>query len=476
MSKVNDTAQAIVSNIHKFQIGETYTFKQICDMCGMKVGTGNGKIKQINTLKELFDIEEGKVGRVTIYTILAINKLSDEELASIVSNKRGKSEGSRGNNDIYCSKLSSNLINSLRDNKDFYLSNTERYLFEEDELLPHEFIHKLDTMPFRVLDDEDTVVFNLYRNQIIQDMGIRNDNNFKIYSNTPNYFCEYNSICPNVAKVVYPSISKATHRAFESQIKKFKSEGLGIISKRLEIEVVSEYDSYGRKLDLSDEYDIAMYEHNRINHITMFKLADDDTKDRIDLIKTEVAKEFKYKTVQDLYTRANVGTKDKFHIRVKEVLRDRLGIYDYRPFVRITTSLSMLDKHKSKFGSDEGLIAFTGQIMKAIKGNAELFTDEEARQNRFKKKLAKKINNPKIYYDLIQQEEFFIPQATKFVDLMLNPSAKHTPKKDNDIPSVVVGSSKLIFEYNPTKTEDIDYSKGISDGLSDEAFFDIFLD
>ena len=109
-TKVNANAQAIVSNIDKFNVDENYTYKQICQMCDMKeYSSGTGKAKQINTFKSLFNVDEGKVGRVTIYTITAIKDLTDEELASIVSNKRGKSEGSRGNNDIYCSKLNSNL-------------------------------------------------------------------------------------------------------------------------------------------------------------------------------------------------------------------------------------------------------------------------------------------------------------------------------------------------------------------------------
>lgn len=397
-TKVNANAQAIVSNIDKFNVDENYTYKQICQMCDMKeYSSGTGKAKQINTFKSLFNVDEGKVGRVTIYTITAIKDLTDEELASIVSNKRGKSEGSRGNNDIYCSKLNSNFAYNLRFIKDYYLSMSDRErerLFmenpEEDvDLLPHEYAHKLDTKPFRLLYDGDTVIFNLYRNQVIENMGIRNDNNVKVYTNTPNYFCEYNNINPNVARVVYPTVSKATHRAFESQIKKFKSEGLGVISKILEVKVISEYDSDGRKLILDDEEDLAIYEHNKIRRITMLKIADEDIRDQIDLIKLDVAKELDFKTPQDLYTRADKKTVTEFHKLVKEQALDKLGIFDYRPFIRITSSISMLEKYKSKFGATDGLIAFTCQMMKAIKSNVELFTDEEARQKRFKKKLDK---------------------------------------------------------------------------------------
>ena len=85
-TKVNANAQAIVSNIDKFNVDENYTYKQICQMCDMKeYSSGTGKAKQINTFKSLFNVDEGKVGRVTIYTITAIKDLEEIMIYIVVN-------------------------------------------------------------------------------------------------------------------------------------------------------------------------------------------------------------------------------------------------------------------------------------------------------------------------------------------------------------------------------------------------------
>ena len=57
MSKTNENAVKILENKDKFLVEESYSYKDICKMCDMKeYSSGNGRKKQLDTFKELFNL------------------------------------------------------------------------------------------------------------------------------------------------------------------------------------------------------------------------------------------------------------------------------------------------------------------------------------------------------------------------------------------------------------------------------------
>ena len=90
MSKTNENAVKILKNKDKFLVGESYSYKDVCSLCDLKeYKSGNSREKQLDTFKSLFNVEEYKKGRTTMYKILSAKELTEEESTELVANKRG---------------------------------------------------------------------------------------------------------------------------------------------------------------------------------------------------------------------------------------------------------------------------------------------------------------------------------------------------------------------------------------------------
>ena len=112
--KINENANKIYENRHKFQVGESYSYRDITELCDVKFQkTGNSKNKQLDIFRSLFDIEEYKDKNnknTTMYKILEHKQLSVIEACEIVENKRGTNPNSWGNKK---SEYSDIVIDSL---------------------------------------------------------------------------------------------------------------------------------------------------------------------------------------------------------------------------------------------------------------------------------------------------------------------------------------------------------------------------
>lgn len=125
MKKVNKNAVSIYENKDKFVVGESYSYKDICSICDIKeYNSGDSRKKQLDTFKELFNVEEYKVARTTMYKIISVKELSEEESTELVANKRGTNVNSHGNRkaeysaDIVDSLLANLYLKSLEDRED----------------------------------------------------------------------------------------------------------------------------------------------------------------------------------------------------------------------------------------------------------------------------------------------------------------------------------------------------------------------
>ena len=86
--KINENANKIYENRHKFQVGESYSYRDITELCDVKFQkSGNSKNKQLDIFRSLFDIEEYKDKNnknTTMYKILEHKQLSVIEACEIV--------------------------------------------------------------------------------------------------------------------------------------------------------------------------------------------------------------------------------------------------------------------------------------------------------------------------------------------------------------------------------------------------------
>lgn len=134
MKKVNKNAVSIYENKDKFVVGESYSYKDICSICDIKeYNSGDSRKKQLDTFKELFNVEEYKVARTTMYKIISVKELSEEESTELVANKRGTNVNSHGNRKA---EYSADIVDSLLAN--LYLKSLED---REDNLKNYEHIY-----------------------------------------------------------------------------------------------------------------------------------------------------------------------------------------------------------------------------------------------------------------------------------------------------------------------------------------------
>ena len=160
MKKANENAVKIYENREKFLVEESYSYKDICKMCDMKeYSSGNGRKKQLDTFKELFNVEEYKVARTTMYKIISVKELSEEESTELIKDRRGTNVNSHGNRKA---EYSADIVDSLLAN--LYLTSLED---REDNLKNYEHI---DDRYFKMTTDKFALSCLL---------GIRNRENFK---------------------------------------------------------------------------------------------------------------------------------------------------------------------------------------------------------------------------------------------------------------------------------------------------------
>lgn len=451
--KHTDYVLLIKENLHKIELNKPYMFTKLCDTLNIKRTSSKYSISAILKALDSLAIRnmEGKKHIIT--------EIRTEQL-EIIDN-RGLSEGSRGNNDKFSSNIQNVFLYRVLDKAlDELINKTdlkEMYRRISEDTQYHVLEHAFKVMPFKI-DGENTIIMNISKHDIACISGIRNRENYQAYTKTPNYFHTYFDLDPNVTRATFWDLNNKSYTTVNTLISKLVKEGLAVVSEEFEIEVISLYDKKGFMID--EEYDKQQFKYNKDNKILMYEIANTEQKNLIKLSRLEVAKNMGYKNLSQLYNSNNVKAINEFHKKLNDFTREKYGIYSSRPFVRLTTSISLIKEHLKKFENmtleefmQKGYNSFKDSVMSKVHRNINLYDDAETRSKIFERKLRAGVENPVIRYALIQQEDFYLEQTDRFVESILNDKFKKIPCRSTDIADKRVSKNSSYIVYRLYKEE-----------------------
>ena len=423
MKKTNENAVKILENKNKFIIGEGYSYKDICVLCSLKeYSSGNGKKKQLNTFKELFNTEEYKVGRTIMYKILSIKELSEEENNNIIANKRGTNINSHGNKS---SEYSDNLIDGLLAN--LYLLSMEE--IRENELSSMEHI---DNTYFKI----ETNKYNLSHW-----LGIRNVYNFKNARENKVDFCKNLGIHLETYEFLYPKTNNAIYKAVNYVLGKLQNTGHVSVRETMRVLVPKFTSEEGYILDDEEielNKDMGVLEEYDAEEV------DKDLIDKIKCLRGEVANKMGYKSLSKIYNNSDMEVVKKFHENLKKVVQEKLGVYNFYPKIKIVLNKeSTLDYLLTKEETAQELVTLaTEKFLKHRQDKAlsdkDIINNKEALQKRIdylKAKTGEK--DPTVWYNAIQERKYYLKEMDKLTNALINPYCKEI-KVSNDMPDLTV--------------------------------------
>ena len=421
--KVNENAVRILENKNKFIIGECYSYKDICVLCELKqYNSGDSRKKQLNTFKSLFNIEEYKVGRTIMYKILSEKKLSEEENTELVANKRGTNINSYGNKKA---EYSDNLIDGLLAN--LYLLSMEE--IRENELSKMEHI---DNTYFKI----ETNKYNLSHW-----LGIRNVYNFKNARENKVDFCKNLGIHLETYEFLYPKTNNAIYKAVNYVLGKLQNTGHVSIRETMRVLVPKFISEEGYILDDEEielNRDMGVLEEYDAEEV------DKDLIDKIKCLRGEVANKMGYKSLSKIYNNSDMEVVKKFHENLKEVVKEKLGVYNFYPKIKIVLNKeSTLDYLLTKEETAQELVTLaTEKFLKHRQDKAlsdkDIINNKAALQKRIDYLKAKTgEQDPTVWYNAIQERKYYLKEMDKLTNALINPYCKEI-KVSNDMPELTV--------------------------------------
>lgn len=442
MKKTNENALKILENKNKFIIGVGYSYKDICSLCDLKeYSSGDSRKKQLNTFKELFNIEEYKVGRTIMYKILSVKELSEKESTELVANKRGTNINSYGNKKA---EYSDNLIDGLLAN--LYLlsmEGTREYVLSNME--------HIDNTYFKI----ETNKYNLSHW-----LGIRNVYNFKNARENKVDFCKNLGIHLETYEFLYPKTNNAIYKAVNYVLSKLQDTGHVSVRETMRVLVPKFRDKKDHILDdeeielnrdmgVLEEYDAEEY--------------DKDIVDKIKCLRGEVANKMGYKSLSKIYNNSDMEVLKTFHENLQKVVKEKLGVYNFYPKIKIVLNKeSTLDYLLTKEETAQELVTLaTEKFLKHRQDKA--LSDKEIIDD--KEKLQKKINylraktgekDPTVWYNAIQQRKYYIKEMDKLTNALINPYYK-TIEVSKELPELtIIKERKYALKEDGSKEK---YSK-----------------
>lgn len=425
MKKTNENAEKILENKDKFVVGECYSYKDICGICELKVATGKGRNIHLNTFKQLFEVEEYKVARTIMYKILCVKELTTEESTALIADKRGTNINSHGNKS---SEYGEQLIDGLLAN--LYLLSMED---SKDDLSSME---NIDDTYFKI----ETNKYNLSHW-----LGIRNVYNFRNARENKVDFCKNLGIHLETYEFLYPKTNNAIYKAVNYILSKLQDTGHVSIRETMKILVPKFKSEEGYILD--DE-EIELNRDMGVLEEVYAEEYDKDIVDKIKALRGEVANKMGYKSLSKIYNNSNMEVVKKFHENLKEVVKEKLGVYNFYPKISIILNKeSTLDYLLTKdYSAQELIILATDKFLKHRKDKALL--DKDIINN--KAALQKKIDylrnktgeqNPTVWYNAIQERKYYLKEMDKFVNALIDPCYKEI-KVSNNMPELYVIKEK----------------------------------
>ena len=305
-TKTNANAHAIISNMNKFKIGDGYTYKDICMICKIKEykSGSNSRNKQMGTFNELFNIEESKRGKAVIYTIISKKEITDNKLDVLVSESRGRSEGSRNNYDgifiYFCFKLAE-----------------QRGIFKDENV--------------------DDFCITTSKHNMMCEIGIRNRYNTYIAVNQPYNFCNQLGVERIIFNFAMTKINNNTSKAFDRVIS--SAVKLGLVIQENNMSVVRY-----KPLEVKDDIVV-----DWIKTKTIKDFAKKNERIDIELMRQKFAKDMNFKTVGALYSTNDKELISKFHSRINEYTVAKYGILESYRVMELHMKKSVVSNYLQKF-------------------------------------------------------------------------------------------------------------------------------
>lgn len=291
-TKTNANAHAIISNMNKFKIGDGYTYKDICMICKIKEykSGSNSRNKQMGTFNELFNIEESKRGKAVIYTIISKKEITDNKLDVLVSESRGRSEGSRNNYDG---------------------------IFKDENV--------------------DDFCITTSKHNMMCEIGIRNRYNTYIAVNQPYNFCNQLGVERIIFNFAMTKINNNTSKAFDRVIS--SAVKLGLVIQENNMSVVRY-----KPLEVKDDIVV-----DWIKTKTIKDFAKKNERIDIELMRQKFAKDMNFKTVGALYSTNDKELISKFHSRINEYTVAKYGILESYRVMELHMKKSVVSNYLQKF-------------------------------------------------------------------------------------------------------------------------------
>lgn len=313
-TKTNANAHAIISNMNKFKIGDGYTYKDICMICKIKEykSGSNSRNKQMGTFNELFNIEESKRGKAVIYTIISKKEITDNKLDVLVSESRGRSEGSRNN---YDGIFKDNLVNSF-----IYFCfklAEQRGIFKDENV--------------------DDFCITTSKHNMMCEIGIRNRYNTYIAVNQPYNFCNQLGVERIIFNFAMTKINNNTSKAFDRVIS--SAVKLGLVIQENNMSVVRY-----KPLEVKDDIVV-----DWIKTKTIKDFAKKNERIDIELMRQKFAKDMNFKTVGALYSTNDKELISKFHSRINEYTVAKYGILESYRVMELHMKKSVVSNYLQKF-------------------------------------------------------------------------------------------------------------------------------
>lgn len=290
----------IIENAHRLVVGESYTYKQLCEILETKYTTNaNSKKAQLKMLDSVVEFE--KISRS--YKIISfrneVRKIIDKRGGS--RNYRGKSKEELTNTLLAFAVISAERDNLFKDNKDDFTITTSRH-------------------------------------DMMCNIGMRNKHNSYVASIQPNHFCNELNLNRSMFNYVTQKIKSNSYDSFKRVLDGIVKTGLAI---KTDVMHITKY----KKI-----YDTETKEYYYDRNIIEYKgLSSEEERIKIIHIKREILTQLGYKNESMLLSEYDNDKKAVFYDLIHDKIKNDLGISEFYPMIQLHMKKSNIDNYLKKF-------------------------------------------------------------------------------------------------------------------------------
>lgn len=445
--KINENANKIYENRHKFQVGESYSYRDITELCDVKFQkSGNSKNKQLDIFRSLFDIEEYKDKNnknTTMYKILEHKQLSVIEACEIVENKRGTNPNSWGNKKSEYSEI---VIDSLL--AELYMMG----LFIED-MDRENNIRDNDKYRARQKNiDENCYCIETNKFELSCWAGIRNGENFKNAKKNRVDFCKNLKTNIRSFEYIYPKVNDSIYKATNYILNLLSDTGHVSFKETMDVIIPEFRDDEGYRLS-DEEIEENSQKHNFVT-VDAYEF-DVDLVDKIKILRGDIANKMGYKSLSKIYNNSNQRLIDEFNKRLEEQAKEKYGVIKFYPKVVLYVNKTSIFNYLQMKGYAMDEIrevctkTFKNHIVNKMLKDRDIINDQSAVASKLEH-IAKKHNtdNPFFYYDMVQQMKYYLRDLPRLASALIDPSYKEIEVSDKVEENTKIKYAKKKITFN----------------------------